>query len=192
MEATADGRRTTLSKDGRGANALTRMGKRILMGRSRPADEALEDDLWMPPRKRPLRKAGLTLLMIALGVAPGLALMATDPLGNQFEEVPPETARPAEDETATPSMGDPLAETPMPVKPQEAPDVVAEPEGESTEPERESEPYPGEPVDRRGSRVDRPADEDGAGDIEDEGLEPNESEGIERHCLLLVCLGPSP
>ena len=65
---------------------------------------------------------GLTLLMIALGVAPALALMATDPLDGQ-SEVPPESPSRAADPSVSPlPPEDPPAEAPIRTEPD--PDAV--------------------------------------------------------------------
>src|SRR5688500_12242993 len=67
------------------------------MGSPQPpaATEGLAEDPWTPPGMSPLKKVGLTLLMVVLGVVPALMLLASDPLPAPSGEArTPETLSP--------------------------------------------------------------------------------------------------
>ena len=160
---------------------MTGPGKRILMDRLKAGPDEVPLDDWQPPRKHLLRKIGLTVLMVALGVAPALALMASDPLGNLTPEVAAENASreasSGSDETAPPFSEDEVpAVTPMPSPdPRVFPHRIHQRDGwPESEPEK---------------AVDNGKPGKGANVHEKGDAHPDAVEDAERHCLL-ICLGP--
>lgn len=91
-----------------------------------PVDIPDEDD-WSPPAgMSPLRKVALTLLMVVLGVVPGLMLLASDPL--------PESSG----ETANEGAGGPAA----PVEGSQRPSDVTSPDDAGPSPAGSDVPVP--------------------------------------------------
>ena len=174
-----------------------------------------DDEPWVEPGMSPMRKVGLTLLMVMLGVIPGLLLLASDPLGNSSDELAPESNSIAEGagagnevpvtDVAPPTDGAPPdAPIPDPVEPDPVeedapgsdPDTV---EPDTSDPEREPRRHHRH---QRSSQADdgssaTPAEveeaEDGEADVatptEEDEAAPEAPTSAPRHCLVLVCFG---
>jgi hypothetical protein len=91
------------------------------------AADVPDDEPWTPPGMSPLRKVGLTLLMVMLGVVPGLLLLASDPLPDSSDEVAPEARRSPGNVGARDGLpvddAAPVPEVPLPTAPASTPDV---------------------------------------------------------------------
>lgn len=143
-------------------------------------DDIADDEAWTPPGMSPMRKVGLTVLMVILGVIPGLLLLASDPLPDSPDELTPESVPVAEgiDAHETPG-GDavfspevPPPETPAPPTPEPAAEeaVVIEPDRDDELEDRDDRPRNGHASEERSSpreRIKEDADED-ADDLDDE------------------------
>ncbi|HUR24693.1 MAG TPA: hypothetical protein VM327_01610 [Candidatus Thermoplasmatota archaeon] len=124
------------------------------------ATDVPDEDAWTPPGMSPLRKIALTLLMVVLGVVPGLMLLASDPLGNSSGETalgdggtatddppeavdagiePPDEGTVASDDGGAPDAP-PAAPTPPP------PETPAPPASDPVSPAPSFPPEPAAPV----------------------------------------------
>lgn len=137
-----------------------------------------EDEPWTPPTgMSPLKKVGLTLLMVMLGVIPGLLLLASDPLPDSSDEVASESAPLPEgiDAHDDAQAGDAvfLPDVPPPATPAPVPAADEEVGIEPDEDEREDRDDRPRRSHTREERSDRSwetdeQDDDGAADVDPE------------------------